>query len=645
MIKVSRRTSDIWSDTLADAEHVHTISATSPIAQSSWNRERLGLTMVFASLGVIALILAFLFHERQQDHADQIRAQGLGIARLVSSLPFEQLTSSGRQGLLRVIRQSHASSDFAYAAVVDERGSPVSEETAGGILIPNAALPREPTAWLGERNLTLAGDGREILEFHAPLLTNGELAGYFRLGYLKPGFGLSRDQLSFFATLALPIFLLSSLFYLLVRREIRPLRSLGSEIEALAQRGEFHRVQVDASGELGDFIRRFNQFMERAQGRIRELEAGHSDLQTSARLLTFRRERTEAVLQSLPEALLVLDESGEVSFANQRLATLFGVALDEVIGQQPRDWCPTPDVLAYLSRFEGQGRPSVRTEALEFTPLGLPDMTVAVNSYPLFSPHDLNSVFGTLVLFRDVTAEAMAKRGRAEFVAHVAHELKTPLNVLAMYSEALQGEEGRDEAFRVEAYNALHDEVERVSMLINNLLSITRIEMGSLEVVRQRVKLRDLLEDAFTTIARSGRAQDLQLKLDLPREMSPVSLDKELLRIAINNLLTNAVKYNRPGGSVILSAEETEDTVRIQVKDDGIGISRADQGHIFDKFFRSNDQEVRNRSGHGLGLSLARDIVQLHRGKLSVDSTPGQGSAFTIELEKETVLLRQAASA
>jgi PAS domain S-box-containing protein len=609
---------------------------------AAWRGDRLGLTIIVASLAVIALILAYLFHDRQQARVEQIRGQGLGIARLAASLPYDQLAGRDRQGVLQVIRQSHASGDFAYAAVVDTQGNPINEETASGVLIPTAAPSREPNAWLGERQLSLASDGRAVLEFHAPLLRDGELVGHFRLGYLKPGFGLDNGQLSFFATLALPIFLLASLFYLLLRREIRPLGKLGKEMETLARQGEFQRVQVEAGGELGDFIRRFNQFMERAQDRIHALESEHTGLQTSTKLLSYRRERIEAVLQSLPEAVLVLDETGEASFANSHLADLFGVQPDQVLGRKPRDWCPNPDVLAFLSRYEVRGQAGYHMGSLEFRPPEAPDTTISVKAYPLFSPHDQSNVFGTLVLFRDVSVEHLAKNARAEFVAHVAHELKTPLNVMAMYSEALQGEEGQDEGFRVEAYNVLHDEVERVSMLINNLLSITKIEMGSLEVVRQRVRPRDLLEDAFNAIARSGRAGGLSLNLDLPREMTPISVDKDLLRIAVNNLLTNAVKYNRPGGSVTLSAEETDDALRIRVRDTGIGIGADDRDKVFDKFYRSNDAQVRSRTGHGLGLSLTRDIIQLHHGRLSVDSTPGEGSEFTIELDKEAVLLGQA---
>lgn len=166
--------------------------------------------------------------------------------------------------------------------------------------------------------------------------------------------------------------------------------------------------------------------------------------------------------------------------------------------------------------------------------------------------------------------------------------------------------------------------------------------MGSMSIERTRVKLRDLLQDAFDSCARAGREKGIDFRLDLPREISPVALDKNLMRVAVNNLLTNAIKYNAPGGAVSMTAEEGEQTVRVLVKDNGIGISPADQERIFDKFYRSEDEAVRQRSGHGLGLSLAREIIQLHHGTLKVNSTPGAGSEFIIEFNKEANLLKQA---
>lgn len=605
-----------------------------------WNKDWLGLTAIVVALAVIAVVLGFLFNHLQENQVERIRTQGLALVRLVANMPLTQLApGEGRKGDLEVIWQSNNDPLFAYIAVVNVQGHTLGTETAPGILPPPAAMPIEPSAWLGERRLTLSDGKRGVLEFHAPLLLNGELAGYVRLGYFQPEWGLSREQLPFLATLALPIFLMSGLFYLLLRREIRPLRTASHELDELLRHGRFQQMNIEASGELGVFIQRFNAFLGQAQGRIHALESEHDNLQTSTKLLSYKRERIEAMLQSLPEALLVLDESGTVSYANAHVESMLGLTRDEIMGRRPRDWCSVPEIIAFLSRYEARGSAGYGSDSLEFTPPTASDRRMALNAYPLFSPREPNSVFGSLLVFRDVTADNVAKQSRAEFVAHVAHELKTPLNVLAMYSESLQGEDGNSEEFRVEAVNVIQDEVERLSMLINNLLSITKIEMGSLDLVRQRVKLRDLLEDAFNTVSRNARAQDIQLNLDLPPDISPITVDKDLLRIAINNLITNAIKYNRPGGSVTLSADETDDRVAIHVRDTGIGIAEADQARVFDKFYRSLDEQVRSRSGHGLGLALARDIVQLHHGDLSLHSVLGEGTTFTIELDKGQVFL------
>ena len=159
---------------------------------------------------------------------------------------------------------------------------------------------------------------------------------------------------------------------------------------------------------------------------------------------------------------------------------------------------------------------------------------------------------------------------------------------------------------------------------------------------RQRIKLHDLLKDAFATVSRDGRGKDLNFHLDLPKEISALWVDKDLMRIAINNLLTNAIKYNREGGTVSLVAEETEGVVRIAVRDTGVGIAPEDQQRIFDKFYRSERDEIREKSGHGLGLSLAREIVQLHHGTLTLHSELGEGTEFVIEFNKQAGLLKEA---
>ncbi|MBT8121184.1 MAG: PAS domain-containing protein [Gammaproteobacteria bacterium] len=609
-----------------------------------WKREHLGLTMIIASLVVIMVTLSLLFSHQQNERINHNREQGTSLARLISRIPIEQLVAgSGQSGALSVLQYSSADSGFAYVAIVDTQGAPLTEVTAPGVLVPGGQLPASPASWLGERDMQLPGDKRAVTEFYAPLLKQGEIAGYVRLGYLRPGFGLTASQLPLFASFALPIFLLTPLFYFLLRREVRPFREATDKLDKIVgQGGSLGQVELTPSDEMQGFMERFNRFMGVVQHRIGELEADRSELETSTKLLGYKRARIESALQSFPEAIIVLDESGVVSLANSRLENMVGVTVDRIIGHKPSEWCSNTDVVAFLSGCMPSGQRGLRTDTFEYAPSSRSGRTIRIEPYPLFSPRDVNEVLGTLVIFRDVTAEKLARNSSGEFVAHLSHELKTPLNVLAMYSETLQGDDMQDEALRIEAANVIHDEVERLAMLISNMLSITKIEMGSLSIERKRVKLRDLLQDAFDACTRSDREKNLKFSLDLPREISPVALDKNLMRVAINNLLTNAIKYSNPGGAVSMSVEETEQTVRVSVRDNGVGISPEDQERIFDKFFRSEDDNVRQRSGHGLGLSLAREIIQLHHGTLSVNSVPGEGSEFIIEFSKEANLLKQA---
>ena len=155
----------------------------------------------------------------------------------------------------------------------------------------------------------------------------------------------------------------------------------------------------------------------------------------------------------------------------------------------------------------------------------------------------------------------------------------------------------------------------------------------------QRVKLNEFLQDTFDSVARSGNNNDIQFELNLPQNLPNIQLDKDLLRIALNNLLTNAVKYNNPGGKVCFSVEEADEKIILSISDTGIGISKKDQAFVFEKFYRSDDEDVTQRSGHGLGLALAKEIIDLHHGTIQLESTVGEGSVFTIELKKTSSFL------
>jgi len=610
---------------------------------TSWVNARIGLMVILAPIGAAIVTMFLIFNHLHETRISQIRNQGIELVRIISEIPYYQLVpNEGHRGTLELIKYNESDQNFAYGAITDKTGALITSAAVSGIIIPKLKPPADPSNWLAEKRITLEDQIKHIIEFHAPLIEKGELLGYVRLGFHEPKYGLTQGQVPFLATICLPIFIIAALFLYLIKREIQPLKVAGNQINDLVNQSSFKQVEIHASGELSDFIQKFNEFICLAQSRISKLESNKNDLVASSKLLTYKQSKIESVLQALPEAVMVFDESGNVSFVNSKVSSLLNVPAEVLINDDIVNWSENQNVMKYINKIKNNPTSNYPAERLEFTPDNSPDKRIAIKAYPLFSPKENKYVYGTLALFQDVTEENLAKQARGEFVAHVAHELKTPLNVLAMYSETLQREEGQSAEFRTEAVNVIHDEVERISMLINNLLSITKIELGSLNLERQHVKLRDLLVDIFETIKRSGREKELKFQIDMPKEMSPLYIDKDLLRIAINNLLTNAIKYSDTNGVVTLSAEQIDSSVYIRVRDTGIGISVDDQNYIFDKFYRSNDEKTRERTGHGLGLSLAKDIVQLHHGSLKVQSEKGKGSEFTIILENNSSILERA---
>lgn len=607
--------------------------------------DRKGLLIIGSALLIIALTLVLLVQYLQKEQHTQIRQQGLTLVRILSSIPAEELTPApNRQGIFTLIRHSLANSPFAYITLVDKEGVPILEEATRGVVIPNAPVTSEPSSWIGERhvNLKLNQDETAVTEFFAPLLQDGELIACIRIGFFTPGIDRLIPQIPFFATLALLIFNLGCIGYFVARRNFNQLSLLSEQINKVCQNNEpLRTLKLEASGELLEFSSNFNQFMRQVQCKQLEQSQSQHELLLSNKLEAFKNSRMSSMLQTIPEAIFVLDEAGRMNFANNKLQAYLAIKQPIEEGSALTDWCPHKELIGFLNHNSGSPGGTVKHNSLIFKVPESESRIIEFSRYPLFSPKNPQQTFGILVIGRDVTEYQLALQNRGEFIAQVAHELKNPLNVLAMYSEALLGEDGNSTEFRIEASNVIHNEVNRLNQLISNLLNISKIEGSSMQVERHRVRLQDLLKDTFETISASNRDNEIKLNIIIPSEMSALHIDKDLLRIAVTNLLTNAIKYNQDGGEVTLAAEETEASVVISVEDTGIGISEEDQQLIFDKFYRSSSDEVRQKSGHGLGLSLVKEIVGLMHGKIELQSTLGIGSKFSIFFDKSTGLIQQ----
>ncbi len=425
-------------------------------------------------------------------------------------------------------------------------------------------------------------------------------------------------------------------------RAARNVCLIGERLDELCKAHGIAGVHLRGGRHLFHVPQHLAEIVRLVAAKMHELDQQALLAETASRLLSYKYDKSEAVLEAMPDAVLVLDHACVATFANSKVESLLGVSRQQLIRNPPQTWCADKDVRALLMRFTHATDSAVHTESIEYSPPGNKDRRIRVSAYPLFSPHDRSTLFGTLIVFRDITQEHVSRRAGAEFVAHVSHELKTPLATLAAYSELLMDFQELEETERVNAVNVIRDEVERATVLIINLLNISRLETGAVQLSRQRVKMYDLLRDSVQNMSRTAGKKGVSLELEVLPDLGSARLDKELFRILVDNLLSNAVKYSDAGGRVTLSAEYLEDQrMRITVEDRGIGMAEADCAKVFDKYYRSSSEHASTRGGHGLGLYLAKQIVDLHHGAISVSSELGRGTKFTIEFEAQIPQLEE----
>jgi signal transduction histidine kinase len=595
---------------------------------------RLGLILVMSSLAVIAVVVGLLLQRQQAADARHLREQGLGMVRSLAALPVALLAPGpGQPGVLNTVLAYRDNPDFGYAALTGADGRNLAEAASPGTLVPaGAAIPA--LAGFGERVVRSPDNGRPVHEFFGPVASLDGKVLQLRLGYFQPQSYFSITDMPFYALIALAVFLLVPLIYLVFKRELAPLTALGDQLRQLtAAQGQ---ALVPADQDVRDLAGKLNAYLDQASARIRDLERDSMAGVAHGRLLEYGSHKMQAVLQCLPDGLLVLDPAGDITFASGKIEPLLGVPVGDVLSQPVDAWCHDPELRAMLGRFRGAGGDSRSQATIEFNPVNVPDKRLWATAQSLQG--DAKGMrFGALVVLRDATREHLARQAGNDFVAHVAHELKSPLNVIGMYGEML-ADTGDDETLRVEAVNVIQDEVERMTALVSNLLNVSKLEMGAMRPERHRVKLDDLLRDAWQHARTRAEAKGIRLELQVPRDIAAVAIDKDLFRIALNNLLGNAIKYNQAGGSVVLAAEEAGSDVVISVRDSGIGMAAQDVARVMEKFYRVAETGENARGGHGLGLYLAKQIVELHHGQLTLESELGHGSTFAIHLTKMPAL-------
>jgi signal transduction histidine kinase len=248
-----------------------------------------------------------------------------------------------------------------------------------------------------------------------------------------------------------------------------------------------------------------------------------------------------------------------------------------------------------------------------------------------------NDFLGTVSIFRDITREVEVDRLKSEFVTTVSHELRTPLTAIKGYVDILSmGAAGALSENQLHFLDIVSNNINRLNILVNDLLDISRIEAGRVTLNPQSVNVREIAEDIIADALRRSQQEDkpMALSLDAPAKLPPVMGDGERIRQIIGNLVDNAFNYTPSNGTIRITIHQQDDELQVDVQDNGVGIAVEDQPRVFERFFRGEHPLVLATPGTGLGLPIVRQLVEMHRGHIWMTSTgvPGEGSTFSFTL-------------
>ena len=343
--------------------------------------------------------------------------------------------------------------------------------------------------------------------------------------------------------------------------------------------------------------------------------------------------RNKAILESIADGVLVNDVRGRVILMNAAAERILEARAESALGQDVRNFFGAADaegrqqaVYAVNALLQASDEPRSIQDQLH-----MGDRIVSTSVSPVLT--DRRDLLGLVTVLRDVTREAEADRAKSEFVSTVSHELRTPMTSVKGYTNLLvTGAVGELNEAQQGFLNIIEENADRLTVLIDDLLDISRIETGRIELALDAIQIGEVIESVVASLATQIRQRGLELHVDVSPELPLIMGDRGRLVQILLNLLGNAVLYTNQGGRIGVEVRVVDSAIAIAVSDSGIGISPDDIGKVFDRFYRGESSRVQECQGTGLGLAIVKSFVEMHGGRIWVESVLGKGSTFTFTL-------------
>lgn len=599
------------------------------------------ITAYFLLFGMTALLwlgvaVIYIAHSVTESRLQNASLRSLAKANERLSLAYLRDKNADWQPMLAEIR---AYSRADYCAIVADSGEYLAH-TMGGYKGKLASEHGNVTdRWGQVVELQFEGDdGKPVREYRSPLKPGGNSLGTLRLGFAQTsiwGYLTTGAQFAPFALFGPACCMIAGA--VLVNRMVRPVADIEHQLHQVATSPSVESCALREVQGMGAAVIGWNRVVQK---RSNACESDSLQQRIRKSLEQGRHSRLEAVLNSVPDGVATTDAEGRLTYTNLPMAVLLGLpeavqgrdgasetdAPPLMTAQLQSRWLLSEDDL--LLAAENRDRAVVTELTREENGQR---RIVRVARHPI-STGDCGAAESHVWSIRDVTQQKLAEEMRDQFVDTATHELRTPLANIKAYAETLALADVIDVEQQKQFLNTINSEATRLARFVDDLLSVSSMELGSLSLNKQVTDLRRMLNEVITKVRPQIEEKRLSFEVAFPEKMPEPELDKDKIATVLVNLLGNAVKYTPDNGHVVFRVNITDHHIEASVQDTGVGIAADELEKVFEKFYRSTDPRVQEQTGTGLGLALSQEVVRLHGGKITVESEINKGSTFTMTL-------------
>jgi len=393
-------------------------------------------------------------------------------------------------------------------------------------------------------------------------------------------------------------------------------------------------VKISTS-KLKELSRKAEEFDKEVERRVKLTT---QELKKANKRLVDEKERVDNVIREMAEGLIVVDKQGKVMLVNPAAKQLLGMREEEKVNGKLLEQL-RKGTMAAMTKGSLEDKEEVSKEVVLSSPDESTQKVLKASSAVV--ENESGKTVGMVSVLTDITKERELDELKDEFVSNISHELRSPLYTVKKSLELLLGGKSGQVTEEQEKFLSIAQRnIGQLGGLIDNLLDISKLEAGKVELKVTSLDLNELIEKVVKNFSAWAIDRKIELEYSPPGGKLLVSADEEKVMQVLNNLISNALKYTKESGKVRVGAKEVDDKevgsgIEVSVSDTGIGVKEEDQDKIFDKFQQVSFSSPQGVSSSGLGLAISREIVQLHNGRIWVDSKIGEGSTFTFVLPKK----------